>query len=143
MKPKYIINPIFISSLLILLINDLYLKYTYYNWITGKLSDVFGLIVFALFLTTFAQNYKKSIFIGTAILFSFWKTPYSQPIIDFWNSLQIIQFERTIDYTDIFCILILLAIYKYVPLVHYLNSKIIRSKIVIYPLYCITFFLQL
>ncbi|GAA4114933.1 hypothetical protein GCM10022393_14820 [Aquimarina addita] len=90
MKHKYIFNPVFISSLLTLLLNDQYLKYAYHNWVTGKLSDVFGIIVFALFFTVFAHNYKKSIFIGTAILFSFWKTPYSQPIIDFWNSQGII-----------------------------------------------------
>ncbi|WP_299216488.1 hypothetical protein [uncultured Aquimarina sp.] len=140
MQSKYIINPIFISSLLILLINDFYLKYAFHNWITGKLSDIFGIIVFALFLTAFANKFKKSIFIITAIAFSFWKTSYSQPIIEFWNALGIIQFDRTIDYTDIICILVLIPLYLYSPSIHINKSKKIVFKLAKPALISITFF---
>lgn len=140
MQSKYIINPIFISSLLILLINDFFLKYAFHNWITGKLSDIFGIIVFALFFTAFASKFKKSIFIITAFAFSFWKTSYSQPIIEFWNTLKIIQFDRTIDYTDIICVLVLIPLYQYSPSILLIKSKTIVFKLVKPALISITFF---
>ncbi|WP_299311946.1 hypothetical protein [uncultured Aquimarina sp.] len=140
MQSKYIINPIFISSLLILLINDFYFKYAFHNWITGKLSDIFGIIVFALFLTAFASKFKKGIFIITAIAFSFWKTPYSQPIIEFLNALEIIQFHRTIDYTDIICVLVLIFLYQYNPSVLFIKSKMMVFRFAKPVLVSITFF---
>ncbi|WP_298540639.1 hypothetical protein [uncultured Aquimarina sp.] len=140
MQSKYIINPIFISSLLILLINDFFLKYAFHNWITGKLSDIFGIIVFALFLTSFASKFKKGIFIITAIAFSFWKTSYSQPIIEFWNALETIQFDRTIDYTDIICVLVLIPLYPYSPSILLIKSKTIVFKLAKPVLVSITFF---
>lgn len=40
-------NPVFISSLLLLLLNDFVFKPVYHNWLTGKLSDFCGLIAAA------------------------------------------------------------------------------------------------
>ncbi|MHA7059065.1 hypothetical protein ACWGOQ_0017700 [Aquimarina sp. M1] len=140
MKPNYFINPLFLLSLTILLVNDFFLKQLYHNWITGKLSDLFGLIVFVMFLTSFASQYKKLISIGVAVLFSFWKTPLSQFAIDFWNTLQVIQFERTVDYTDIFCVAILIPLFFYRPSIHYVYSKTKLFKTIKYSISIITLF---
>ena len=43
-------EPVFVVSLLLLIANDFYLKYAFPGWLTGKLSDFTGLIVFSLLL---------------------------------------------------------------------------------------------
>ncbi|WP_378173297.1 hypothetical protein [Aquimarina sp. SS2-1] len=139
-KTEYILNPLFIVSLAILLLNDFYLKYAYHNWMTGKLSDVFGIIVFALFFTSFVTSGKKYIFILTAVLFGFWKTPLSQFIIDFWNSFQIIQYTRVIDYTDIVCLLILVPVYRFNPSISQIDTKTKLFKTIKYVICGITVF---
>jgi len=98
---NYITNPIFILSLIALLLNDLYLKEVYHNWGTGKLSDISGIIVLAFFLTAIRSHLKKHLFIGTAILFAFWKSETSQILIDSWNSFNILHIDRVVDYTDV------------------------------------------
>ncbi len=139
-KPEYLINPLFIVSLGILLLNDFYLKNEYHNWMTGKLSDVFGIITFALFCISFINVHKKKIFIATAILFGLWKTTYSQLFIDFWNTLHLFQIERTVDYTDIFCVLILVPVYMYYPLRYRIEYKTRSSKTLTYFIFSITIF---
>ena len=135
---SYITNPLFIVSLLLLLVNDHYFKEVYHNGITGKLSDVSGIIVFALFWTALLTDFKKQIFIWTAVVFAFWKTEYSQHLIDFWNALNIVEVGRTIDYTDIICTIVLLPLYKYAP--NKLPSVIPIQKLIAYPLIFITSF---
>ncbi len=39
-KQSLLLHPFFIASVLLLLLNDFYLKYAYHNLLTGKLSDV-------------------------------------------------------------------------------------------------------
>ena len=43
-------SPQFIAALLLLLLNDYVLKYSFPGWLTGKLSDFAGLFVFVSFL---------------------------------------------------------------------------------------------
>lgn len=140
MKPNhnYITNPIFILSLIALLSNDFYLKEIYHNWGTGKLSDITGIIVFAFFLTAIRSDLKKHIFIVTAILFAFWKSETSQILIDSWNSLNILQVDRIVDYTDILCIIVLIPLYWYLP--KSLLSKVSTKKLVSYPIMLLTLF---
>lgn len=94
-------------TLAILLLNDFILKDLYGNWLTGKLSDFAGLFVFSLFFIAVLPKYRQVVLYATGILFIFWKSPFSQPSINFWNSLTIFNIQRVIDYTDLFALLML------------------------------------
>ena len=48
--PEPILHPWTLSAIAILIVNDQYLKYAYTSWLTGKLSDVAGLIFFPILL---------------------------------------------------------------------------------------------
>ncbi|OXA81093.1 hypothetical protein SAMN05444397_109197 [Flavobacterium aquidurense] len=97
----------FIFGLVTLLLNDFVLKEVYGNWLTGKLSDFAGLFIFPLFWTTLFPKYKKKIFILTVIAFVLWKSSYSQILINTWNNIGLWNINRTVDYSDIFALLIL------------------------------------
>jgi hypothetical protein len=112
----------FIAALTVLLLNDFVLKGHYQNWVTGKLSDFSGLFVFALFWTGFYPNHKMKIFWLTGILFIFWKSPYSQATIDFWNDLGVLTIYRIVDYSDLIALTVL-------PLAYFMDMNIERLRI--------------
>ena len=99
-KLQLLLHPLFILSLACLLINDFYWKYEYNNWLTGKLSDFTGLFVLSVFFTTLFKRHTLLVYLGSAIFFIWWKTPLSQPLIDFFNQNFSLSFYRTIDYSD-------------------------------------------
>jgi hypothetical protein len=114
MKRKELIaNPYFLIGLFILMLNDLYLKYEYGNWITGKLSDFIGLLIFPMFIVSLFPKLKYSASIITGIIFILWKSPPSTPAIELINRLSFIPIHRVIDYSDLWALLIL-------PISHYL-----------------------
>jgi hypothetical protein len=133
MKPSgqsLLLHPFFIVSILLLLINDFYLKYAYHNLLTGKLSDVAGLAAFALFLTVLFPGRKKTVFIFTALFFIWWKSPLPGPAIDLFNREFSLPVNRVIDYTDYIALLILPVAYQLKPINrHY---KLIYQKIALY-----------
>jgi hypothetical protein len=101
MRNKNIFNYVFILGLVILIINDHFLKIELGNWFTGKLSDFAGLLIFPMFLKyLFSITSRKAIAI-TAVGFLFWKSPFSQTIIDGFNTISTFQIGRVIDYTDL------------------------------------------
>jgi hypothetical protein len=108
-KLQLLLHPVFILSLACLLLNDIYWKYEYHNWLTGKISDLTGLFVLSVFLSAFFHRHTISVYIGIAIFFIWWKSPLSQPIIDILNRSLDLSFKRTIDYTDLFVIPFILA----------------------------------
>ncbi len=103
----------FLIGLLLLLLNDFVFKEQFHNGFTGKLSDFAGLFVFPLFWTAFFPRRKLFVFISTAVLFVFWKSVYSQFLIEGWNSLRFFGIERTVDYSDLWALLILPLAYRY------------------------------
>jgi len=103
-KLQLLLHPLFILSLACLLANDIYWKYEYYNWLTGKLSDFAGLFVLSVFLSAFFHRHTLLIYIGITIFFIWWKSPLSQPLIDLLNRSLDLSFNRTIDYTDLVAI---------------------------------------
>lgn len=103
---------IFIISVIILIVNDLFLKGYYSNFLTGKLSDISGLFAFPYFLSLLFPNKVKSNYIATALVFSIWKSELIQPILNYFQSIGI-GLNRTIDYTDVITILILPISYAY------------------------------
>ena len=102
-----LVTPAFVGVLVVLLLNDLVLKARYGNWLTGKLSDVAGLFVFALFLTAFLPTRRVAIHLGTALLFLWWKSPLSTSVLDAWNATGVWPLERVVDYTDWMAIAVL------------------------------------
>ena len=107
---KLILNYIFIFGIVILFLNDHFFKFYYSNFLTGKLSDICGIIIFPLFLTyIFPKLKERSVFLACTV-FIFWKSEYSQSLIDLYNKYSFIQTSRIIDYSDLL-VLILLRIF--------------------------------
>ena len=106
-------SPGFLVSLLLLLLNDFIFKAQFHNGLTGKLSDFAGLFVFPLFWSALFPRLKSPIYVLTAVLFIFWKSVYSQPLINGWNSLPFFRMERIVDYTDLLALSILPLSYAY------------------------------
>lgn len=57
---RVLLNPWFLIALGVLILNDHFLKEWYPSWITGKLSDFAGLLVFAVFLKVVMARWLKS-----------------------------------------------------------------------------------
>ncbi len=113
----HMLNWVFVSALFLLLVNDFYLKTAFPSFLSGKLSDLSGLIVFSLFFTfLFGNRFKGIIFIITTLLFCWWKSALSNDFITQWNSFfPFYPIERVVDYSDLFCLGILIPVYFYRP----------------------------
>lgn len=94
-------------GLVVLLFNDFYLKQQFGNVWTGKLSDFTGLFIFPLFVASLFPARTFAIYVLTAILFVYWKSPFSQGLIDLWNSMNLVSTHRTVDLTDLFALFVL------------------------------------
>lgn len=113
MRLEKLATPGFVLGLILLLANDFVLKSIFHNAFTGKLSDFAGIFIFPLFWLAVFPNKKIFIYILTACIFAFWKSPYSQPLIEIWNNLEVITLNRVVDYTDLLALLILPFSYYY------------------------------
>jgi hypothetical protein len=87
-------HPVFLLSLLILLLNDLIFKIAFHNYLTGKLSDFAGLLVFPFFWSVLFPKRIKEIHIAVVLFFVFWKSPFSEAFVNFFG------FYRVIDFSD-------------------------------------------
>lgn len=115
-KASLLLHPAFIVSLFILLLNDFYWKYAFPNWFTGKLSDFAGMIVLPVFLHVLVPKANRiAIAIFSALFFIWWKSPLSQPLLDFFNLELNIVLHRTIDYSDLTAISILPFVLRLKP----------------------------
>ncbi|MEI6765553.1 MAG: hypothetical protein WCM76_07915 [Bacteroidota bacterium] len=124
----------FIAALVMLLLNDLALKYSFHNFFTGKLSDLAGLFIFPLFFTVLFPGKKKMIFIITAVLFVFWKSSASQAIIDGWNSIGAFRIVRTVDYYDLSALAVLPFSYRFKGN-HKLPVRLLRIPVMLAALF--------
>ena len=127
--------PIFIISLTLLLLNDFWWKQTFHNFLTGKISDFAGLVVFPLFFTAFLPHFKKSIFLSTALIFIFWKSEISELFILFLNQNHI-PCSRVVDYSDLTALIVLFFIYDY----NKFKVNILASKYTKLTVACLTVF---
>jgi len=121
-----ILNRIFLPGLLLLALNDHFLKYHYSSWLTGKLSDFAGLLIFPLFLAYLFPRQARAMPLLTGLFFIFWKSPYSTPLITLYNKVSPIGITRTVDYTDLLALTVL-------PLSWYLIPRIDGYKIIAHP----------
>lgn len=111
-----IVNYLFIFGILILFLNDQFFKFEYSNYFTGKLSDICGIIIFPFFLTYLFPKLKHNSIFVAALIFLFWKSEYSQSMINIYNEISPIQTSRIIDYSDLYVLLLL-------PIPFYLIKK--------------------
>ncbi len=105
-RPDILSRPLFILALGLLLLNDFYLKYEHSSFLTGKLSDLAGLFLFPFFLSSLRIKWTNTIYLGTAILFMFWKSEFSQEIINWFQTVGI-GINRVVDYSDLLALGIL------------------------------------
>ena len=96
---EIIISKGFLLALFILILNDYVLKATFSNFITGKLSDFSGVFLFVLFLSSISSFSAKTIGWATIVIFAYWKSSLSTPLINFWN-LYFPDIARVVDYYD-------------------------------------------
>ncbi|NDV96876.1 hypothetical protein D0T84_18475 [Dysgonomonas sp. 521] len=119
---ELILNPYFITGLILLILNDFYLKYKYGNFITGKLSDFAGLLIFPMFFAALVPKLKKYASLITGIGFILWKLPLLTPAIGLINQILPVTIHRVIDYSDYMALLIL-------PLSHYLINTCSNPRV--------------
>ncbi|GAA4460055.1 hypothetical protein GCM10023093_02100 [Nemorincola caseinilytica] len=113
MNRKSLINdPQFLAGLALLLLNDLWLKWQFHNWFTGKLSDVVGLYIFPVFLWHFFPRARLQVYWFTAILFTFWKSTLSDGFIHMLHAMHL-PFSRVADLTDLLALAALPLSYRY------------------------------
>lgn len=106
-RKYYLLNLIFVTGLIILFINDHYFKLEYSNWLTGKLSDFVGVLILPMVITYFFPKSIKQNVLLAGLLFIFWKSPFSQPLIDGYNQITFIKITRVVDFTDLLALVCL------------------------------------
>jgi len=111
----------FLLGLIILVLNDHFLKEYFHNNITGKLSDFAGLYIFPVFLYSIFKKRKTAIYGLAGILFIIWKTPLVNPIINTWNLSGIYNIQRIVDYSDLWALITL-------PISYYTNFNLFCLK---------------
>lgn len=127
MRNKFLLcNIIFILSLIILFLNDHFLKLHFHNWFTGKLSDVVGIILLPFLLTFLFPKLRQNSIYFTALFFTFWKSPYSEKLIEIYNVISPISIHRVVDYSDLFALIFLIIPYFFIKNQDKINSIIIN-----------------
>lgn len=97
----YLLNYVFLFGLVIVFLNDHFLKLEFANGLTGKLSDFAGLLILPMIITFIFPKSTRINCVAAAIFFIFWKSSFSQPFIDFYNQFTPIKIARLIDYSDL------------------------------------------
>lgn len=97
----------FVASVLVMVINDAWLKSAYPGILTGKLSDLAGIATVGLLLLMAQPERSRLIQASLALAFAWWKSPLSQPAIDAVNAVFPFAIGRTVDYSDLLALLIL------------------------------------
>ena len=115
-------NIIFTLSLIILFLNDHFLKLHFHNWFTGKLSDVVGIILLPFLLTYFFPKLRQNSVYFTALFFIFWKSPYSERLIGIYNLMSPISIHRVVDYLDLVALIFLVIHYYFIKKQDRINS---------------------
>jgi len=108
---KILLSPLFIFFLLLLLLNDFFLKGIFHNEITGKLSDISGLFIFPIFWSAIFPKQKKWIFLLTGFGFTIWKSPYVSGFIELLGPY--LGIERTVDLSDLLALPMILCAWFY------------------------------
>ena len=134
------LHPSFIISLLLLAINDHYLKYEYPGWFTGKLSDFVGIYALGYLLYRLFPDKIRLISVSLILGFIWWKSPLSSTIISYINAINL-PINRVVDYTDLLGLIALIPAYRYSKFVttEFRYSFIEKSALFLAPIiFCST-----
>jgi len=125
-------SPVFIIAVLLLVLNDWYLKENYPNALTGKLSDFAGLFAFPFLLSVLFPRRAMAMYSGTFLLFIVWKSPLVQPVIDVLRHIRL-PVQRTVDYTDYVALAILpFSYYEFKRPVNYILKPVLVNFIAVF-----------
>jgi hypothetical protein len=103
-------SPSFVLAVATLALNDHVLKPAFGNWITGKLSDVAGLLAFALFWCAWLPRRRAIVLATTAAAWMIWKSPLADAPLAWWNAAaagSALPLARVVDYGDWAALLVL------------------------------------
>ena len=110
-KPRERFAPLlrwpFLLALGLLILNDAVLKAAWHNAFTGKLSDFAGVFAFAWFWSVVIGRARMAIHVAVAVVFAWWKSPWSAGAIEAWNALPLFDVARVVDYGDLFALVVL------------------------------------
>jgi len=123
-------HPLFIICIIVLILNDWYLKPVFHNTLTGKLSDFAGLFALPYLLSSLLPKHTLKIHVWTGLLFIVWKSELVEPLIALANSLKI-PVSRTIDFTDNVALVSLPLSYFTLKSSFNLNLKPILQKAIV------------
>jgi hypothetical protein len=137
--PSLFTSPGFLIALFLLLVNDFFLKSYLHNSLTGKLSDFAGLFVFPLFWISFFPRFRSWVYLATAGVFIFWKSPASAALIDSWNGFGLFSVGRTVDYYDLIALTVLPFSYIYgLKAVGLIASRAVPALIAVASMFAFT-----
>jgi hypothetical protein len=126
-KASLLLHPLFIISLFLLLLNDLFWKFEYHNWLTGKLSDFAGMILLPVFLmTVFPKLSRNVILLSCASFFIWWKSPLAEGVLYFIRTQFSFPVSRVVDYSDLLALFVL-PFTKHIKPVHLVISPRLLS----------------
>jgi hypothetical protein len=96
----------FLLALTTLIVNDAWLKGAWPGLVTGKLSDFAGIAVVTLLGL---RLWPRPLYVFGLIAagFAWWKSPWSQALIDGVNSVSPIAIGRVVDYADLLALLVM------------------------------------
>jgi hypothetical protein len=97
-------------------LNDHVFKYSFPGIVTGKISDFSGIFLIVIVLRDAFPKRVLETSVLVAGLFLYWKSPYSQGLIEFINTYSPIGFIRTVDYSD-------LVAFVVIPVAHFVYEK--------------------
>lgn len=109
---NYLTTPLFVISLGVLILNDWFFKEAFHNELTGKLSDLAGVIVLLLFLNFLQDKYKLLNACIVVLFFIYWKSPLSSSLILVFNDLGLYRINRVVDYWDLLVLFVIPVVYK-------------------------------
>lgn len=134
-----LLHPLFLINLIILIVNDGWLKYAWPGFITGKLSDITGIFVFIVFLNTLLPNKKWFTAVFTVLFFTWWKSPLSGSVITCINETLHLPIQRVVDYTDLFALLVIPAAWRLQPFEYktILLSRLVKPVAFLFTLHAL------
>lgn len=116
-----LLNPLYLLALLILILNDHFLKANYPSFLTGKLSDFSGIFMFTVFIYVLIKSYIKYnyqlilLHIVVAISFVIWKIAPVEIILSKISELTSLPVPfRVKDPTDLIALSILFLSYWFI-----------------------------
>lgn len=110
---KILSSPIFLSSLVLMVLNDHVLKGEFHNFLTGKLSDFTGLFCLVILCGSMFPRNRKWAYGLVAIFFIYLKSPYSEEFVQIIDWISPFGFTRVVDLGDLMALAILPIAYHY------------------------------